>query len=136
MIWIVLAIIVGALIIANALKQKNVATHFPIQDPNNPEYKLAYKIIDDYIDVFFALRVQEDLARLCDEKLKNSKGSKEKKENAKQAQESRKGLNEMVNNFWSQYGGYRKQLDPTIIPRAVWPDELINKFDAKYEGFK
>jgi len=135
MIWIVLAIIVGALIIANALKDKNVTTHFPIQDPNNPEYKLAYKIIDDYINVFFALQVQEELAQLLDEKLKNSKGSKEKKENAKRAQESREGLNEMVNNFWSQYGGYRKQLDPAIIPRAVWPDELINKFDAKYEGF-
>lgn len=61
MIWIILAIIVAALIIASAIRRRDVMTHFPIQDPSDPNYKLAYKIIDDYIDLFLRLMYKKNL---------------------------------------------------------------------------
>jgi hypothetical protein len=136
MIWIVLAIIVAAFIIASAIKKQGGATHYPIQDPNDPNYKLAYRIIDDYLDGFSGFTLQAQITQICAEKLKNSRGGKERRLNEKNAQESREALDSMVNGFWANYGGYNKMFDPNVVPRAVWPEALINKYNAQVAKFE
>ncbi|HUC87146.1 MAG TPA: hypothetical protein VMR75_02360 [Candidatus Saccharimonadales bacterium] len=134
MIWVVLAIIVAALIIANAIKQQSTG-HYPIQDPNDPNYKLAYRIISDYLDDYSRLTLTGQMNVLWHEKLANSKNAKERKENEKSVKESDAATEETVNEFWSRYGGYNKMLDPIVVPLAVWPKELVDKYNAQRAAF-
>jgi hypothetical protein len=135
MAWVVIVILVVGLFIVRAINQLGGHRSYPIQNPKDPNYKLAYKVIDDYLEDFGRFMLQTQLATLWKENLKNHKGYKARREAEKNSKEAEEALSGMINEFWSKYGGYNKMLDPNIVPVAVWPDELVRKYETKVAWF-
>ena len=135
MIWIVIAIIIGSVLIARAIRGSQ-PVYYPIQNPSDPNYRLAYTITDDYLDHLNMFILQSQLANSWQQATINSQDHNEKAANTKNAEESNEVLRSMNDEFWAKYGGYNRMLDPNVVPMAVWPPELVQKYHARIAEFE
>ncbi|HUD05482.1 MAG TPA: hypothetical protein VMR18_00975 [Candidatus Saccharimonadales bacterium] len=133
MVWIVIAIVAAAFIVARAIGESK-DKGFPIEDPHHPDYLLACRITEDFIGHFGLFSMQRDLVAACTESLDESKASSNLKETKRwehQLADTKQALEAMLNDFWSKYGGYRRDLNPDVVPIEVWPPRLAKMYEAE-----